>query len=87
LIYKIQEEVHRFTVSGMMRRKTHNLTSSQLTKIKGIGEKKAALLLHELKSIKAIKAASVAELAAIKGISNADASAIYNYFNSGESQL
>ncbi len=80
LIYRIQEEVHRFTVSRMEGAKRKTLTHSSLTRIKGIGDKKAKLLLAALGSITAIKAATLEELAAVKGITGADAEAIKAYF-------
>ncbi len=75
LLYRIQEEVHRFTVSRMDAAKRKTLTHSTLTKIKGIGDKKAKTLLSALGSLAAVKSASVAELAALKGITQADAQA------------
>lgn len=41
LVYKLQEEVHRFTVSRMSAAKGRTLTHSSLTRIPGIGEPKA----------------------------------------------
>ena len=50
--------------------------------IEGIGEKKAAALIKELKTVSKIKAASVKELSEVRGISRKDAERIYEYFNS-----
>ncbi|MBR0449469.1 MAG: excinuclease ABC subunit UvrC, partial [Clostridia bacterium] len=58
LIYKIQEEVHRFTVSTMQKAKSKKLTRSSLENIKGIGQKKAAILLAHFKTLTALKNAS-----------------------------
>lgn len=80
-IYKIQEEVHRFTVSKMDNAKRKTLTRSSLTKIKGIGDAKAKLLLREFGGIGAIKNADVDKIAAVKGISEADAKNIREYFD------
>ncbi|MBR5516080.1 MAG: excinuclease ABC subunit UvrC [Clostridia bacterium] len=80
LVYKIQEEVHRFTVNAMSGAKSKSLTHSSLEKIEGIGPKKAKLLLAHFKSISKIKEASTDELAAVKGISPANAEAIYSYY-------
>ncbi len=81
LLYRIQEEVHRFTVSRMDAAKRKTLTHSTLTKIKGIGDKKAKALLSTLGSLAAVKSASVADLAAVKGITKADAQAIYDAYH------
>ena len=79
-IYKLQEEVHRFTVSKMSNAKSKTLTKSSLTKIKGIGDAKAKALLKEFGGYAAVKKASVDELCAVKGISRADAENIVEYF-------
>ena len=80
LIYGIQEEVHRFSVSKTMGAKRATLKHSSLEKIDGIGPAKAAILLRELGVLAAVKRASEDELAAIKGISRADAARIAEYF-------
>ncbi len=80
LIYRIQEEVHRFTVSRMDAAKRKTLTHSSLTKIKGIGDAKAKVLLTSLGGMAGVKAATEVELCAVKGISKADAANIIAYF-------
>ena len=80
LVYRIQEEVHRFTVSRMDAAKRKTLTHSSLTKIKGIGDAKAKLLLAAFGGMTGVKAATEAELAAVKGISHKDAATIRAYF-------
>ncbi len=68
LIYKIQEEVHRFTVSSMTRAKRKKETTSVLEKIDGIGAAKAKALLSHFGGLAGVKKASAEELAAVKGI-------------------
>ena len=80
-IYKIQEEVHRFTVSKMDSAKRKTLTTSSLTKIEGIGDAKAKALLKAFGGIGKIKTATPEELAAVKGIGEKDAKRIYDYFH------
>ena len=80
LIYNIQEEVHRFTLSRMKARKKAGTVKTSLTKIDGIGEKKAELLLRHFKSVQRISMASVEEILKVKGIGEKDANKIYNYF-------
>jgi len=81
LVYRIQEEVHRFTVSRMDAAKRKTLTHSSLTKIKGIGDAKAKLLLAAFGGMAGVKSATEAELAAVKGISHKDAVTIREYFD------
>ena len=80
-VYKLQEEVHRFTVSKMDSSKRKTLKTSSLEKIQGIGKEKARRLLSHFKTISAIKNAQISEISAVKGISSADAKNIYDYFN------
>ena len=80
LIYKIQEEVHRFTVGKVMNAKRSTLKRSSLENISGIGPNKAKALLLAFGSIAAIKKATEAEISTVKGITKADAHNIYEYF-------
>ncbi len=81
LVYRIQEEVHRFTVSRMDAAKRRTLTHSSLTAIPGIGDAKAKKLLSTLGSLAAVRTATEDELAAVKGVSRADARAVRAYFD------
>ena len=81
LIYRIQEEVHRYTVKCMENAKLKTLTTSTLTDIEGIGEVKAKKLLLAFDGLRAIREASVDELAEVKGISARDAEAIYAHYH------
>ena len=78
-VYKLQEEAHRFAVKSSTGAKIKTLTHSTLEKIKGIGPKKAKLLLSKM-PISKIKKASVEELSEIAGISDTDAKNIYDYY-------
>ncbi len=80
LIFKIQEEAHRFAVGASSASKRRGLTHSTLEKIEGIGPAKAKLLLSVMPLAK-VKTSSVKELAKIKGISEKDAENVYNYFH------
>lgn len=80
LIFKIQEEVHRYTVSKMSNAKSKTIKKSSLEKIKGIGPAKAKALLLHFGGLGAIKAASFDELCAVKGISEQDARNILEHY-------
>ncbi len=81
MIYKIQEEVHRFTVSAMTNAKRKTLKTSSLEKIKGIGESKAKKLLAHFGGVTKIKEADIEDIEKVKGISRRDAEQIYRYFH------
>jgi len=79
-IYKIQEEIHRFTVSRMTQSKRKTVRRSSLEKIHGIGPSKASALLEHFGGLSGVKNASVKELKEVKGISDSDAEAIFTEF-------
>lgn len=80
LIYGIQEEVHRYTVSRMTNSKRRTLKTSSLTKISGIGSVKAKALLGAFGGINGVKNADKNSLMLVKGISEKDAENIISYF-------
>ncbi len=80
-IYKIQEEVHRYTVSKMDSAKRKTLTRSTLTNIKGIGDAKAKLLLKTFGGLSGVRAASIEELMSVSGINQDIAKNIKEYFD------
>ncbi len=79
-VYKLQEEAHRFAVKTSQGAKRKTLTHSSLEKIKGIGSKKARILLSEMPLAK-IRTAKIEELSAIRGITKKDAEEIYSYYH------
>ncbi len=81
-IYRLQEEAHRFAYSNSQKAKRKTLRHSTLTKISGIGDKKARLLFQAFGSIARIKEATVENLAAVRGLTEADAIQIHHYFHS-----
>ncbi len=82
-VYNLQEEAHRFALKHSSGNKRKGLTKSSLTKIEGIGDKKAKVLLSAM-PLSEIRGASAEELAEIKGISRKDAEAIYNYYHKAD---
>jgi len=80
-ITEIQDEVHRFSIEYMRKNQKTKAYAVTLTKIDGIGEKKAASLMKAFKTLSNIKTLSVAQLAQAEGISERDAKAVYDYFN------
>lgn len=81
MIYKLQEEVHRYTVRCMEQAKLRTLTTSSLTVIPGIGEAKAKKLLMAFDGLAAVKQADQTALAAVPGITAKDAEAVYAYYH------
>lgn len=80
LVSSIQKEVHRFAVTYHHTKHKKSTLSTSLTKIEGIGDKKAKLLLKHFKTVTAVKEATVEQLSAVSGISRRDAESIYKYY-------
>jgi excinuclease ABC subunit C len=81
LIYRIQEEVHRFTVGRMETAKRKTVKTSVLTKIPGIGDAKAKKLLKSFGGVAKVKNASLEELSSVSGISQKDALSVWEYYH------
>ncbi|MDR0973837.1 MAG: excinuclease ABC subunit UvrC [Prevotellaceae bacterium] len=71
LLEQIQNEVHRFAITFHRDKRSKRQVASALDHIEGIGEKTKTLLLRHFKSIKRIREAGEAELAAIVGAAKA----------------
>ncbi len=86
LIYRIQEEIHRYTVRVMEQAKNKTLTHSTLTAVNGIGDSKAKKLLTAFDGLAGVKRAGLEELAAVKGITRRDAEAVYARYHKQKEQ-
>jgi excinuclease ABC subunit C len=68
LVQRVRDEAHRFAVTFHRQRRTKSTFQSSLDGIPGIGPKRKKALLRHFGSVKAIRNASVAEIAAVDGI-------------------
>ncbi len=80
LIGQIQEETHRFAIEFHRLQRSKNSYHSALDDIPGVGKARRAQLLKHFKSIKNIRAASLAELEEV--VPKNTAKAVYEYFRS-----
>ncbi len=69
LVTRIQDEVHRFTIQFQRNVRKKTAFEMELTRVQGIGPKKALALLSHFKTKKAIKEATAEELRAVAKIS------------------
>ena len=67
LMQAVRDEAHRFAVKFHRKRRAGRTIASELNAIKGIGPRGRSKLLRAFGSLKGVKAASEAELAAIVG--------------------
>ena len=84
LISTIQNETHRYAVSYARRSHTKKTLELSLTKAPGIGPARAKALLQHFKTLTAIKAATVEELAEVKGMSRPAAEQLKLFFEQEE---
>ncbi len=78
IIQHIRDEAHRFGITHHRNKRSRETFKTELSEIKGISDKTAQKLLTELKSVKYIKEATLAELTVIIG--NSKATLVYNFF-------
>ena len=83
-VYRLQEEVHRFTVGKMESAKGRTLTRSTLTEIPGVGKAKAKALLTAFGGMGGLRAATRDDLEKIRGIGPKDADTIYKFLHKEE---
>ena len=84
LIGRIQEETHRFAITYHHELHSKNARRSVLEQIPGVGEKRRQELMKHFKTVKAIRAADEAALAAV--VPKNTAKAVYEYFHEGKGE-
>ena len=77
LVTRIQDEVHRYAITYQAAKHRKSSYQLELTKVKGIGEKKAVKLMTEFKTKDNLKKATVEELAKAAGVSIATAEELH----------
>lgn len=84
MVYKIQEEAHRFAINYHKSLRSKDMFKSELDYIKGIGQKRKIALLKHFKSIEKIKEASVEELNKVDIMNSRVSQNLYDHFRKGE---
>jgi excinuclease ABC subunit C len=72
IIQQLRDEVHRFGITHHRNKRSKGVIKTELSEIKGIGDKISEKLLIEFKSVKRIKEASLEELTTLIGKTKAD---------------
>ncbi len=86
LITRIQDEAHRFAIEYHRSLRGKSQVRSLLDDIPGIGAARRRALMRHFKSLEAIKAAEVEELAQAPGMNRLAAKNVYDFFRTEETQ-
>lgn len=84
LITRIQDEAHRFAIEYHRSIRSKDQIHSILDDIEGIGPARRKTLMRSFKSIDAIRAATVEELAAAPSMNRRSAESVYAFFHAAE---
>lgn len=83
LIQHIRDEAHRFAITGHRQRRGKAQTHSSLEDIPGVGPARRKALIQHFGGAQGVRAASLAELAKVPGISRAMAEQIHSALHPG----
>lgn len=81
MIYKIQEEAHRFAINYHRSLRTKTMFHSELDDIPYIGPTRKRNLMRHFKSIEKIKKATLDELKEVEGMDRRSTNSLYNHFH------
>ncbi|MBC7291776.1 MAG: excinuclease ABC subunit UvrC [Actinotalea sp.] len=76
LLQRVRDEAHRFAIRHHRSRRSKGMTVSVLDGVPGLGPARSAALLKHFGSVKRLRAATVEEIAAVKGMGTRTAQAV-----------
>jgi excinuclease ABC subunit C len=83
-VQRLRDEAHRYAIGAHRTRRAGEARKNPLDEIEGVGPaRKKALLIH-FGSAKGVAGASIADLKAVPGVSDALAKTIYHHFKHTE---
>ena len=83
LLQRVRDEAHRFAIAYHRQRRSKTMTQSALDGIPGLGESRRKVLLKHFGSVKRLRAATAAEIAAVPGFGARTAEAVVAALASG----
>ena len=76
LLQRVRDEAHRFAIAQHRRRRSKGMTASALDDVPGLGPARKKALLTHFGSLKRLRAASVEEIASVRGMGERTAAAV-----------
>lgn len=76
LLQRVRDEAHRFAIRHHRSRRSKGMTTSALDAVPGLGPARSAALIKHFGSVKRLRAASVEEIAAVRGMGTRTAQAV-----------
>jgi excinuclease ABC subunit C len=76
LLQRVRDEAHRFAIAQHRRRRSKGMTASVLDDVPGLGPARKKALLTHFGSLKRLRAASVEEIASVRGMGERTAAAV-----------
>jgi excinuclease ABC subunit C len=76
LLQRVRDEAHRFAITQHRRRRSKGMTSSVLDDVPGLGPARRKALLATFGSVKRLRAASVDDIAQVRGMGRRTAEAV-----------
>ncbi len=81
MITRLQDEAHRFAITYHKQLRGKEQVHSILDDIKGVGPQRRKALMKHFKEIQKIRDARIEELAAVEGMTETVAQAVYDFFH------
>ncbi|WP_043109944.1 excinuclease ABC subunit UvrC [Paraoerskovia marina] len=76
LLQRLRDEAHRFAITYHRKRRSKGMTASVLDDVPGLGPARRKALLAEFGSVKKMRAATVEEIGAVRGMGASTAAAV-----------
>tara|TARA_B100000886_G_scaffold220240_3_gene153033 strand:- start:27150 stop:28985 length:1836 start_codon:yes stop_codon:yes gene_type:complete len=86
-LQRLRDEAHRFAITTHRKKRSKNISKSQLDLIDGIGRSRKKSLLNHFGSIKSIEGASLEEIEKVEGVNKSSALKIYNFFHKSKNLI
>jgi len=82
-LQRLRDEAHRFAIGTHRTRRAADISRSALDEVPGIGAGRKRALLHHFGSARAVAVATLEDIKAVQGISDALAQKIHDHFRGG----